>query len=83
MQQILSELDPESFYSAEGMHRATVTQHLYPLLHNTFAYCGMSVLQPFIIHNTTAASKDELESQIKSYQKLLQTIEHSHQVLYR
>jgi NAD(P)H dehydrogenase (quinone) len=75
--------DPKSFYSPEGMHRATVEQHLYSLLHNTFALCGLAVLKPFIVHNTTAASTEELDEHIKQYQHFLQAIESYSTYLYR
>lgn len=75
--------DPESFYSPEGMHRATVQQHLYGLLHNTLAFCGLDVLQPIIITNTTAASLEDLEEHIKDYQKYLQSIESQDSYIYK
>jgi NAD(P)H dehydrogenase (quinone) len=66
--------DPESYYSAEGMHRATVEQHLYGLTHNTLAFCGFDVYKPFVISNVTAADQDELEAKLESYRLLLTTI---------
>lgn len=75
--------DPLSFYSPEGMHNATIEQHLYSLLHGTFAFCGMDVLKPAIIANTTAASREELEEAVVSYQKYLQDIESNHTYIYK
>jgi NAD(P)H dehydrogenase (quinone) len=51
--------DSEDFYSAEGIHGATITQHLYPLLHSTLAHSGMDVLKPFVVSGLTMASDDE------------------------
>jgi NAD(P)H dehydrogenase (quinone) len=66
--------DPESFYSVDGMHRASVEQHLYSLTHNTLAFCGLDVLESFIVHNTTAASKEDLETSVERYRTMLQSI---------
>jgi NAD(P)H dehydrogenase (quinone) len=75
--------DPASYYQADGMHRATVEQHLYGLSHNTLAFCGFDVLRPVILANTTAASEDELSEDIKAYAKLLQTIDEYTDYIYK
>lgn len=75
--------DPESYYSPDGMHKATVQQHLYPLMHGILAYSGLDVLKPFIVHNVTAAEKKELDVQIDSYRLLLQSIESYDSYLYK
>lgn len=75
--------DPKSYYSPDGMHRATVEQHLYGLLHNTLAFCGLAVIKPLIIHNTTAASRDDLDSEVTNYLQLLQHIDSYDQFLYK
>jgi NAD(P)H dehydrogenase (quinone) len=75
--------DPEVYYSAEGMHRATVAQHLYGLTHGTLAFCGFDVMQPYIIHNTTAASKEELESKVDVYRAMLESIDSYDKYLYK
>lgn len=74
--------DPKSYYAADGMHRATVEQHLFSLLHNTLAFCGLSVIQPFVIHSTTAASREDLEAEIIRYRDFLRTIEQFNNYLY-
>lgn len=75
--------DPASYYSADGMHRASVVQHLYSLLHNTLAFCGFDVLKPYIIANTTAASSEELDAQLQEYQRFLQNITDYDEFIYR
>jgi NAD(P)H dehydrogenase (quinone) len=75
--------DPESYYSTEGMHRATVTQHLYGLVHSTLAFCGFDVIKPHIISNVTAASQDELESKLEEYRLMLQTVESTDNFAYK
>lgn len=75
--------DPMSYYTPEGMHKASVEQHLYGLLHGTLAFCGLDVLRPVIISNTTAASHEELESSIKRYQEFLSSIETNATYIYK
>jgi NAD(P)H dehydrogenase (quinone) len=75
--------DPASYYSSEGMHRATVEQHLYSLTHNTLAFCGFDVFKPYIVSNVTAASQDELEGKIETYRLLLQSIQDYDSYIYK
>lgn len=75
--------DPESYYSAEGMHRATVEQHLYSLTHNTLAFCGFDVFKPYVVSNVTAADQDELENKIEAYRELLQMIHTYDSYIYK
>jgi len=75
--------DPESFYSSDGMHKATVDQHLYGLTHSTLAFCGFDVIKPFIISNVTAASQEELDTNLESYRLMLQSIESTENYVYK
>lgn len=75
--------DPKSYYSADGMHRATVEQHLYGLTHSTLAFSGMDVMKPFVIHNVTAASQEELDSSIETYRLFLKDIDSNDEYVYR
>lgn len=75
--------DPESFYSPDGMHKASVEQHLYPLIHGTFAYCGLDVLKPFVAHNLTAASQEELEQRLADYRDMLSRMETNPEYTYK
>ncbi len=59
--------DPESFYSPQGQHHASVEQHLYSLLHSTFAMCGLAVYHPFVIYDTTAGSQQSIEESIEEF----------------
>ncbi len=51
--------ESESNYSPTGVHKASITQHLFPLLHITLAQTGMDVLLPYIAYNLTVASEDD------------------------
>ena len=75
--------DPLSYYTAEGMHKATVEQHLYALLHNTLAFSGLDVLKPVFIANTTAASREELEIGVRRYQEFLASIDTNQTYIYK
>jgi NAD(P)H dehydrogenase (quinone) len=63
--------DPERNYSKEGIHGATVEQHLYPLLHSTLAHAGLDVLKPFIVHNLTASADDQLLQYLADFEEYL------------
>lgn len=75
--------DPMSYYSLEGMHKASVEQHLYGLLHGTLAFCGLDVHKPCIISNTTAASREELEAGITHYREFLSSIDTNRTYIYK
>lgn len=75
--------DPISYYSPEGMHGATVHQHLYGLLHSTLAFCGFDVLEPVIILNTIASTQQEKDTDIAEYSRLLQSIEQWDDYIYK
>ncbi len=51
--------DNEALYTPEGVHKATLNQYLYPLLHGTLAQAGFDVLKPFVAFNLTAAGEEE------------------------
>lgn len=74
--------DPDSFYSADGMHRATVTQHLFPLLHSTLAFCGFSVYEPFILSNSIAAAQEDVDAETQRYKQILEQIDSYNSYLY-
>lgn len=75
--------DPQAYYSADGMHKASVEQHLYGLLHGTLAFCGLNVLKPIIVANTTAASREDLDAAVIAYRDLLQSIDSYKSFIYR
>jgi len=75
--------DPDAYYAPEGMHRASIVQHLYPLLHGTLAFCGMDVFQPIIVSNVTAADRGDLETKTKDYQTIITRIEQFNKYLYK
>jgi NAD(P)H dehydrogenase (quinone) len=75
--------DPESYYRMDGVHKATVQQMLYPLLHGTLAYCGFNVLEPFIAHGLTAANEFAIDEQLRAYRAKLEKLETYPHFIYK
>lgn len=75
--------DPQSFYSPDGIHKASVPQHLYWLTHGTLAFCGFDVFSPQVIHNITAASQEDLEQELEKYRTRLAGIENEQDYIYK
>lgn len=75
--------DPENFYRADGIHKATVRQMLYPLLHGTLAYCGFNVLEPFVAYGLTAANEYGIEEQLRNYKAMIENLEDNPRFLYK
>lgn len=75
--------DPTTYYAADGMHKATVEQHLYPITHHTLAFCGFDVITPYVIANTTASSRSALEAELSYYREYLQHIEQPEKFIYK
>jgi putative NADPH-quinone reductase len=62
---------PESDYQPLGTHKATLKQMLYPMLHGTLAACGLSVLDPYLVHNVHSMEPDGLHEAIENYRAFL------------
>lgn len=75
--------DPESYYQASGIHKATVAQHLFPLLHSTLAHAGMDILKPFVAYNLTIASEEERGGELAKLGTFLETLATQPEYLYR
>jgi NAD(P)H dehydrogenase (quinone) len=75
--------EPESYYNAKGVQKATVTQMLYPMLHGTLAFCGFNVLEPFVAHGLTVANEFAITGQLEAYREKLLKLETEPRFLYR
>lgn len=75
--------DPQSNYSPDGIHKATLTQHLYPFLHSTLAHAGMNVLQPYVAYNLTIAGEEERQELLSGLDTHLQKQVTEPSFLYR
>lgn len=58
-------------YQPFGVYKATLKQMLYPMLHGTLAYCGLSVIDPYLVHNADGMQPDELHAAIEGYRSYL------------
>lgn len=45
--------EPKEAYAAEGLQKISLTDTLWPVLHNTLGYCGMDVYEPFAIYSAS------------------------------
>lgn len=80
---VVSVGDQESFYRPDGLHKATVQQMLYPMLHGTLAFCGLNVLEPFVAYGLTAANDYGIKEQLRDYTAKLETLESNPKFLYK
>lgn len=56
---------PEEYYQPLGKHKATLRQILHPIHHGTLAFCGMDVLEPFLVYSSMNKTHDEYSSQLE------------------
>lgn len=59
---------PKEYYQVNGRHQATMNQILHPIHHGTFAFCGMNVLEPFVVYNSLGLDTAGCEAVLKDYQ---------------
>ena len=75
--------EPQGNYSASGVHKASVSQHLYWLLHGTLAMSGMDVLKPTILHRASLLSDGEVQEKIDAFQQALASALDSPSFVYK
>jgi NAD(P)H dehydrogenase (quinone) len=73
---------PEAFYQHEGFHRATLKEVLHPILWGTLHFCGLDVLEPFVVHSPFQLGPDERKARLGQLRSLLSKVEEI-PVLYR
>lgn len=59
---------PKDFYRPDGMHKATIEQMLHPIHHGTLAFCGMDVLEPFVVFNSLGLGSEDRARILREYQ---------------
>jgi len=59
---------PEEYYQPEGKHKATMEQILHPIHHGTFAFCGMDIMEPFIVYNSLGLDESACAKILQDYQ---------------
>lgn len=63
---------PEEYYQPLGKHKATLKQILHPLHHGTFAFCGLDVLEPFLVYSSMNKTKDEYASLLERHRGIIE-----------
>ena len=63
---------PEEYYQPLGKHKATLKQILHPLHHGTLAFCGMDVLEPFLVYSSMNKTKDEYSSLLERHKSAVE-----------
>jgi NAD(P)H dehydrogenase (quinone) len=63
---------PEEYYQPLGKHKATLKQILHPLHHGTLAFCGMDVLEPFLVYSSMNKTKDEYTSLLERHRQAIE-----------
>jgi putative NADPH-quinone reductase len=58
---------PEDFYKKDGQLKMTIEEVLYPMQNGIFSFCGLDVIEPFIVYNSLGLSSADYEKAIKDY----------------
>ena len=58
---------PEDYYRAEGQLGATMNQMLLPIQHGIFEFCGLNVVEPFIVYNSLGLNQVQIDKVIQDY----------------
>lgn len=65
---------PEEFYQPLNKHRATLKQILHPVHHGTLAFCGMDVLEPFMVHSSMNKSAEDYATLLDTHKAVIDTL---------
>lgn len=63
---------PEEYYQPLGKHKATLKQILHPIHHGTLAFCGMDVIEPFVVYSSMNKTKDEYASLLARHKSAIE-----------
>jgi NAD(P)H dehydrogenase (quinone) len=59
--------EPSENYKPDGVHRGTVEQMLHPFMHGTLAYCGMDILQPYVVYDILNKTDEQRAQLLELY----------------
>jgi NAD(P)H dehydrogenase (quinone) len=62
---------PEEYYQPLGKHRATLRQILHPIHHGTLAFCGLDVLEPFLVYSSMSKTPEEYTALIETHRTFI------------
>jgi NAD(P)H dehydrogenase (quinone) len=58
---------PTDYYQPKGRHMMSAEQVLHPINHDTLAFCGFNVQEPFIAMNLLGAKQEELDKALRDW----------------
>ncbi len=58
-------------YKKDGRHRATIEEVLMPINRGTLAFCGMDVLEPYVIYDSLGKTQEELTALLNMYSQFI------------
>ena len=65
--------NPEDIYQPLNKHRATLKQMLHPIHQGIFSFCGMDVMEPFIVYSSMNHTPEEYAGILDSHKALVET----------
>lgn len=67
---------PAELYQKDGAHHATLLEILHPILWGTLRFCGLEVLEPFVVHSPFQIGDDIRKQRIEELKEKLGRLEH-------
>lgn len=58
---------PADYYKDKGRHMISAQQVLHPINHDTLAFCGFNVQEPYIALNILGLKQDELDKALREW----------------
>jgi NAD(P)H dehydrogenase (quinone) len=74
---------PPEFFQPEGKHKATIGQILHPIHHGTLAFCGLDIMEPFVVFNSFGLNTIERAAVLKDYQSRIEHLVDNPNYLYK
>lgn len=66
---------PADLYRKDGAHRATLIEVLHPILWGTLHFCGLDVLEPFVVHSPFQIGADERARRLSELKEMLSRLD--------
>lgn len=63
---------PADYYDPKGRHLVSAEQALHHINHDTLAFCGFNVQEPYIVLNILGANQEELDKALRDWNFRLQ-----------
>lgn len=66
---VVTTSSPADHYQPGGRHRATIDVVLHHILHGTLAFCGMDVLQPYVVFDILNKTPEQRQQVLDLYRE--------------